>query len=366
MKLSTKKNKIIFGGAAAILLLSATVFGVWYNAEASKPKWDVRGITLKIEYGETYDPLLVDFVNEDTYKEVQEKELNLEVKLDIPNEEGKDYPTVGEYKGVVKDDKTLKEIAVKVEDTTAPKIEGVGSIDIVQNTNLEEYNFEELFTVTDLSEFEVSFDKKEIDITAVGTYTLKVVAKDIYDNEESKKITVNVIEEPKEDEELVTEVVTNTDGTTSKKTTTVKKPTNTTPSSNNSNTTTSNSGSNNSSGSKPSGGSSGSSGSNTGSSSGSGSTGGSSGGGNTGGSTNPPTATSCTNNNNHSVPVGNIGKWVGSRNDVKNIWFTTVEAWDKKYDDGKGMSYEEYVAGCKYSYEAWSCGSCGKWTGNLK
>ncbi|MCB5492047.1 hypothetical protein LIQ79_18930, partial [Erysipelatoclostridium ramosum] len=49
----------------------------------------------------------------------------------------------------------------------------------------------------------------------VGTYVLKVTAKDTSSNETTKELTVNITEAPNVNQELVTETVTNEDGTKS-------------------------------------------------------------------------------------------------------------------------------------------------------
>ena len=75
--------------------------------------------------------------------------------------------------------------------------------------------------------------------------------------------------------------------------------------------------------------------------------------------------THCTNNNNHSIKCGNIGKWFNSRDEVDNYWVQVDNNYYKQYKDGI-ITFEEYNKKSPYGYECWSCSYCGKWTGNFK
>ncbi len=76
-------------------------------------------------------------------------------------------------------------------------------------------------------------------------------------------------------------------------------------------------------------------------------------------------ATHCTNNNNHSMSCGNIGKWFNSRSDIETYWKNQCNALAEKWDKGE-ISDSEYYSKSPYGYECWSCSYCGKWTGNFK
>ncbi|MCB5617543.1 hypothetical protein LIP91_19520, partial [Erysipelatoclostridium ramosum] len=70
-----------------------------------------------------------------------------------------------------------------------------------------------LFNATDLSPVEVGYDSSAIDTNTVGTYVLKTTARDSSGNETVKEMSTNITEAPNENQELVTETVTNEDGT---------------------------------------------------------------------------------------------------------------------------------------------------------
>lgn len=73
----------------------------------------------------------------------------------------------------------------------------------------------------------------------------------------------------------------------------------------------------------------------------------------------------CTNNSNHSIKCGNIGMWFGSRREVDTYFSSVCNKWGTKYKNEE-ITWEEYTKNCPQGYECWSCGYCGKWTGNFK
>jgi cytoskeletal protein RodZ len=82
----------------------------------------------------------------------------------------------------------------------------------------------------------------------------------------------------------------------------------------------------------------------------------------------PPTTkktSQCSNNNNHSMKCGNMGRWFDSKLDVKAYVDSVMKSWADKWESGE-ISDDEYFANCPQGYECWSCGYCGKWTGNFK
>ena len=75
--------------------------------------------------------------------------------------------------------------------------------------------------------------------------------------------------------------------------------------------------------------------------------------------------THCTNNNNHSMSCGNMGKWFTSKSDIDDYWEEVVQTYSKQYENGE-ITWETYCKKSPYGYECWSCSYCGKWTGNFK
>jgi hypothetical protein len=73
----------------------------------------------------------------------------------------------------------------------------------------------------------------------------------------------------------------------------------------------------------------------------------------------------CTNNNNHSIKCGNMGRWFNSRSELVVYYNSEVSKWNKKIDNEE-ITYDEYYKNVPSGYECWSCSYCGKWTGNLK
>lgn len=76
-------------------------------------------------------------------------------------------------------------------------------------------------------------------------------------------------------------------------------------------------------------------------------------------------ASRCSNNNNHSMKCGNMGRWFDSKSDVNAYVDSVMKSWADKWESGE-ISDDEYFSNCPQGYECWSCGYCGKWTGNFK
>ena len=73
----------------------------------------------------------------------------------------------------------------------------------------------------------------------------------------------------------------------------------------------------------------------------------------------------CTNNNNHSIKCGNMGKWFSSKDEVDDYWVQVDNDYYKQCKDGI-ITFKEYGEKSPCGYECWSCSYCGKWTGNFK
>ena len=56
-----------------------------------------------------------------------------------------------------------------------------------------------------------------------------------------------------------------------------------------------------------------------------------------------------------------------NNNDAANKAYvdSVMKSWADKWESGE-ISDDEYFANCPQGYECWSCGYCGKWTGNFK
>ena len=75
--------------------------------------------------------------------------------------------------------------------------------------------------------------------------------------------------------------------------------------------------------------------------------------------------THCTNNNNHSIKCGNMGRWFNSKDEVDAYWDKVDISYFEQHQNGI-ITFEEYHKKSPYGYECWSCSYCGKWTGNFK
>ena len=74
--------------------------------------------------------------------------------------------------------------------------------------------------------------------------------------------------------------------------------------------------------------------------------------------------TRCTNNSNHSMEVGNSGKWFNSKQEAVNYYDSLIKTWGDKWENFE-IDSETYDKNCPYGYEVWTCPFCGKWTINF-
>ena len=73
----------------------------------------------------------------------------------------------------------------------------------------------------------------------------------------------------------------------------------------------------------------------------------------------------CTNNNNHSMSCGNMGRWFNNKDEVRAYWDEVDIGYFQQYQNGT-ITFKEYGEKSPCGYECWSCSYCGKWTGNFK
>lgn len=66
----------------------------------------------------------------------------------------------------------------------------------------------------------------------------------------------------------------------------------------------------------------------------------------------------------HSMPIGNMGKWFNSRSELQAYVSSVMESWNNKFHNGE-ITREEYYKKCPQGYKAWSCSKCGMWTGDF-
>ena len=397
---SKKKTAVIIG---MIIILIATLISLWYVYERNINQWDVREKQVTIEYGEIYEPSLSEFVDTGKYPDVTSE--NTRVNIEATKDGDAAYYSVGksnitithtsEYKlfglKLFSVDDT-KKISLTISDTTAP----VFSTD--DRMNPKEVSFvkdckEDItnkYQATDLTNVEITFDDKEVDYTKAGEYTANVFAKDANDNVSYMEVKV-IITEPtiefnvsvlslnigdeytieakidgkdkeikwsSSDESFVkvdngkvtaikagkAAIKAKANGVEKTCDITVKEKAAQQQTQKNSTNKNSSSYPTNVAQSK----------SNTAPAS-----------SNSNSSAENNKETHCTNNNNHSIKCGNIGRWFNSRSDIETYWKNQCNALAEKWDKGE-ISDSEYYSKSPYGYECWSCGYCGKWTGNFK
>jgi hypothetical protein len=69
----------------------------------------------------------------------------------------------------------------------------------------------------------------------------------------------------------------------------------------------------------------------------------------------------CTNNSNHGIGVGNVGKWYNTKADAITEYNSKVEYWSNKWKNNE-IDMNTYDKNCPSGYQVFSCMFCGKWS----
>ena len=396
-KFNKKKTVIIIG---MIIILLTVLISFWYVYEKNINQWDVREKQVTIEYGEIYEPSLSELVDTGKYPDVTSE--NTQIDIEANKDGDAAYYSVGksnikithtsEYKlfGLklfsVKD---TKNIPFTISDTTAPVFSNDNGVNPKEVSFIKDCkeDITNKYQASDLSNVEITFDDKDVDYSKAGEYTANVFAKDANGNVSYMEVKV-VITEPTidfnvsvlslnigdeytieakvdgKDKEIEwsssDESITKVDNgkvtaikagkaTVKAKANGVEKTCDVTVKekaaqqqtqknsiNKNSSTNVAQSKSNAASASS-----------------------------NSNSSAENNKEIHCTNNNNHSIKCGNMGRWFNSRDEVDNYWVQVDNNYAKQYLDGT-ITFEEYYKKSPGGYECWSCSYCGKWTGNFK
>ena len=225
MKKQTLKNMYLL---IAVSLLTAC------NSSPKVVPLQLKDVAMVFEYGQPINS------NVSYYLDNEEDILQEVTVSGLPkNETDKDYPPVGEYKLVfTHENSETVEQTVYVKDTTAPVL------DNVEDTYQVDFGKElksDSFKATDLSKTTVELQDDDVNYKKAGTYKATVIAKDEYNNETKKEVTVVVKEEVK----------TPSTSETKKPSTSTNKPSNSSSKPSENNTSNSSSSSSNTSTSKP-------------------------------------------------------------------------------------------------------------------
>ena len=393
-QLSTKQKGIIIAIVTIILVVALAIGG--YFIYQNSRKIDLICDIKSIEYGEKYEPNVSDFVEKksinDTYT----------INGEFLNEAEKDYPAIGEYIFTISaKNKDNVNVTVKVEDTTAPVFDenSPSELSTFEDVPITEDVLKNTFIVTDLSPVSLSIDN--VDYSTVGEYTTNVYATDDSGNVANKEVKV-IVNEPTINVEQsnvsikvgetiqlnatvqgASQTITWTSSDTSIATvdengivTAIKAGSATVTANANgvecstiitvtskTNNSSSNSSSNNSSSSSNKKANSSSSSSNSSSSSSSTSSSSSSGNSNSSSSSN--SGSSSSSSHQHTMPIGNMGRWFSSKSELISYYQSIVDGWNAKYENGT-ITWDELMENVPRGYECWSCAGCGKWTGNFK
>ena len=152
---------------------------------------------LNVEFGKAISTNIKDYLNTEEMSEEDVNTVISEGQLVIESDElveSQNYQKVGSYTVKISYDNNEYDVVVNVQDTVAPQFVEFKS-DLETYTN-EKIDFSKIYKAEDLSEVTISVDDSKVDYSTAGTYNAVVTAKDIYDNEETKEVSISVKEKP--------------------------------------------------------------------------------------------------------------------------------------------------------------------------
>lgn len=332
-----------------IFLVIIIVFGIYEVTLNTFLTEEDDSITLKqeertIEYGNTYTLLPEELIDFSKYSFIDPADVKIE--SNILNEEGKNYPAVGEYEVSVNYKKKKLKQEVKVIDTIAPDISIKEKVEIPYNTKPESFDFSEYINISDLSKTkDYNIDFTKVNVSSSGEYDAKISIQDIYDNYSEKEFKIVVKEEEKKEDSLK-DIAINKATSDSKD----NKKVNTNEDKSISNKTSASVSKNKDGGKKAP------------------------------ASNNKvnsedkkqensnytehevsiATKTECLDNK-HAISSGNTKKWFDTQAQVDNYYDKEIEKWGKKWENGE-ITKEIYLKECPSGYQTWTCPKCQKWT----
>lgn len=316
-----KKTMIITIAFAMMMTLTAC---------GSNDSLNLKETKYTVEYGKQVSTNAETYLAKDTKKEIlkntnivfnKNKDYTVDKKKNVLKPTNGTYLPVGQYKATATYKEESKKFTVEIKDTIAPKF-----VDFKKEVTIEQGSKTDLtsyFKAEDLSKVTISIAGK-FDANVIGTYNLKVTAKDEYKNKVTKPVTLKVVTKEIAEKEGVSTPADNEN----------KQSTTNQPSTPQSNTQASGGSSGNSNGS---GGTYVPPNNNTGN------TGNTGGNGNSGGTTTPtpPPSNVCVPNGTY-YPLGNSGRWFSSEA-AADEW-----AWKQLESDG-----EWWLQGY-HGYHAWT------------
>ncbi|MEG0365443.1 MAG: C39 family peptidase [Coprobacillus sp.] len=193
MKVNKKKLARDFGILGLLIFVIVFAYAFYMGAKLNLKQKD-----FVFEYGEEIPLIHETFLSfdEEDVERKQEIIKNTEIVSNFVYDDGCKYPKIGDYEVTLTFRHTKEVVKVTIKDTEAPSIIAPESIEVLQDEEIEEETLNAYFKSKDLSENSLSFDLSQYDKSKAQEQTIKIIAKDIYDNQTIKNYTIKTIEKP--------------------------------------------------------------------------------------------------------------------------------------------------------------------------
>lgn len=210
--LKNKKILLILAGIIIVAIPLSILF-VFNSKKENGQRLFLDEASIIIELGDEVSINPVNYLNM-VSKDIPKEELTLSSDLltsdaYLINEDeitvttkNKEYLDVGNYSMSIKYGKELLEFVIRVVDTTPPEFIEFKE-EIVVEQNAVDFDILKFFKASDLSDATISVDE-EVDISKVRESEVVIIAKDSYDNKQTKTTTLKIvsIEEAKKEDTI--------------------------------------------------------------------------------------------------------------------------------------------------------------------
>lgn len=183
MKGKTINKKVVIGIGICLIVIMVIMF-------MKQSRLKLKSTDFTIEYGQNISMNVGDYLDIDHDKNKEMILSKAQLKVNIPNENHKDYPAVGEYPASIIFENDKFDFKIYVKDTTPPQFKTFKNICETPLNVKPQYG--QIYTADDLSKVTITCDEDNIKYDSIGEYKTIIKAIDEYQNETTKELTVKV------------------------------------------------------------------------------------------------------------------------------------------------------------------------------
>lgn len=219
MRLLVRKLNINKVRVMLIICSILSFFLLFYFKKSIPELLVLKRDNIVIEYGQPISMELKDYLNFEGLNKDKKIQVLKNTRMQIESKNGVktindfsgkvnkkawDFVKVGKYKLILTYKDEIKVVNLEVRDTVAPELTILKEIEIVQGTNLTNFDFKSLFKASDLAKLgDFSFDLTAVNVNEPGEYSIKVAIEDENKNRTEKEFKVKIIKSASIEKEII-------------------------------------------------------------------------------------------------------------------------------------------------------------------